>query len=109
MRHGDLSTTFKAVSEPTRRRILELLADGEHTVSELHAHFEMSQPAISQHLKVLLDAGLVEPVREGRTRVYRLLAEPLREVHDWAAHYERFWTQKLDALGKYLDHQEKNR
>ncbi|WP_438023663.1 ArsR/SmtB family transcription factor [Sorangium sp. So ce233] len=95
--------TFRAISDPTRRAILDALAQGERSVTELCAMFDVTQSAISQHLKVLRDAGLVTPRREGRSRIYRVEAEPLRAVHDWAAHYERFWTEKLDALGALLD------
>lgn len=98
--------TFRAIADPTRRAILDVLRSGERTVSELLEPFEMSQPALSQHLKVLRQAGLVEQRRDGRRRIYRLDAEPLREVYDWVAHYERFWDAKLDALGRFLDQQE---
>ncbi len=97
------AAVFRAVGDPTRRSILDLLANGECTVSELVARFGVSQPAISQHLKVLRSAGLVSQRREGRLRHYRLEPAPLREVYDWVAHYERFWDDKLSALGTYLD------
>lgn len=98
--------TFRAISDPTRRAILDALASGERAVGELGEHFPISQPALSQHLRVLRDAGLVAPRRDGRRRLYRLRPEPLRAVYDWVAHYERFWDAKLDALGAYLDTQE---
>ena len=93
---------FRAIADPSRRRMLDHLARGERTVTELCGLFEMSQPAISQHLKVLRDAGLVRDRREGRARIYSLDARPLAHVHDWLAHYERFWSVKLDALEALL-------
>jgi DNA-binding transcriptional ArsR family regulator len=97
---------FRAVADPTRRAILDLLADGERPVHDLVARFDVSQPAISQHLRVLRDAGLVSSRRDGRSQLYRVEAERLRAVHDWSAHYARFWTDRLRALGDHLDAQE---
>jgi DNA-binding transcriptional ArsR family regulator len=94
---------FRAVSDPTRRQMLELLGDRERTAAELAAPFDMTQPATSQHLRVLLDAGLVEVRKEGRHRVYSLDPRPLREVFDWARYFEGFWRKKLVALGRELD------
>jgi DNA-binding transcriptional ArsR family regulator len=94
---------FRAVSDPTRRALLDLLAGAERSVSELVAHFAMTQPAISQHLRILVAAGLATVRKAGRQRLYRVNAEPLRAVYDWAAHYERFWDDHLDRLGQYLD------
>ncbi len=94
---------FRAVADPTRRAILDLLMAGERAVNDLLKPFRMTQPAISQHLRVLREAGLVTERRDGRRRIYKLEAAPLRSVHEWAAHYERFWTDKLTTLGDYLD------
>jgi DNA-binding transcriptional ArsR family regulator len=94
---------FLAVSDPTRRGILDLLLVSESSVSDLVRPFRISQPAISQHLRILRQAGLVRVRRQGRERRYRLRGEQLRAVYDWVAHYERFWTEKLQALGAYLD------
>jgi DNA-binding transcriptional ArsR family regulator len=94
---------FRAVSDPSRRAILDELARGERTVTELCALFDVTQSAVSQHLRVLRDAGLVTPRLDGRHRYYRLEAAPLKAVYDWAAHYQRFWERKLDALGAVLD------
>jgi DNA-binding transcriptional ArsR family regulator len=94
---------FRAVSDPTRRQMLELLRGGERTAAELTAPFDMSQPAASQHLRVLREAGLVDVRKEGRHRVYRLEPQPLREVFDWAQYFEGFWRRKLSALGRELD------
>ena len=94
---------FRALGDPTRRAILDRLRRREEGVSQLCAPFAMSQPAISQHLRVLADAGLVRSRRRGRERLYRLNAKPLRAVFDWLEHYQTFWTEKLDALGEVLD------
>jgi len=106
-RRAAFPDTFAAVGDPTRRRVLDLLSRGEMPVRQIAAPFRMSRPAISQHLRILLDAGLVVVRRDGRERYYRLRARPLRQIHDWVAHYERFWQGKLKALGAYLDEEEK--
>ena len=93
---------YRAISDPTRRALLDLLAGREHQVSALAERFTMTQPAISQHLRVLREAGLVRERREGRNRVYRLQPEPLREAYDWLVQYERFWRHKLAELGEHL-------
>jgi DNA-binding transcriptional ArsR family regulator len=100
---------FAAVGDPTRRRVLDLLARGELPVRRIAAPFAMSRPAISQHLRILLRARLVQVRRDGRERYYRLHARPLRQIHDWVRHYERFWRGKLAALGDFLDAEEKKR
>ena len=97
---------FQAIAHPTRRRLLDELAAGEASVSRLASPFDMSRPAVSQHLRILREAKLVSERRVGRERLYRLEPEPLREVNDWLARYERFWTDKLEALGEYLDRQD---
>lgn len=97
---------FLAIADPTRRAILHRLANGEHTAGDLAAPFSASQSAISQHLGILRDAGLVRVRAEGRQRVYQLRPAPLKRVQRWISHYERFWNQKLDALGAYLDKEE---
>ena len=83
---------FRALADPTRRAVFERLAEGEMTVSELKAGFDISQPAISQHLRILLDAGLVRVRQDGRQRLYGLNARPLREVYDWASMYRNLFT-----------------
>ena len=97
---------FRAAADPTRRSMLDMLAEGERTVGELCESFSLTQPAISQHLKVLHDAKLVSRRRDGRRRFYSVRAGPLREIYEWVAHYERFWTDKLDELGVLLDGQD---
>ncbi len=94
---------FQAIADPTRRALLDRLRDGEQPVKQLAEPFNMSLPAISQHLQILCEAGLVQVRKAGRQRLYRLNPEPLKEVSDWITHYEPFWQEKLDALGKYLE------
>lgn len=97
-----LSTTFQALADPTRRAILARLAGGEATVSELAAPFDVSLPAISKHLRVLQRAGLIEQGRQAQWRPCRLTPEPLRDVADWVGRYRRHWEQRLDRLDDYL-------
>lgn len=97
---------FAAIAHPARRQILDLLAEGERPVNELASHFAMSRPAVSQHLRALLDAGLVQETRHGRERRYRLAPGRLAEVSAWLARYERFWRDGLRRLGDYLDSDE---
>jgi DNA-binding transcriptional ArsR family regulator len=94
---------FLALADPTRRRILDLLREGDHPVHALARPFDMSRPAVSQHLRILKDAGLVAMRREGREQRYRLRARALREAYDWLAHYEKFWRGRLEALGEHLE------
>lgn len=102
-RPGASADIFQAIADPTRRAILDRLRDGEQAVKQLAEPFDMSMPAISQHLQVLCEVGLVTQRKEGRHRLYRLNPEPLREVSEWVNPYERFWQEKLDTLGKYLE------
>jgi DNA-binding transcriptional ArsR family regulator len=97
-----LSTTFAALSDPTRRAILARLAAGEASVTELAEPFEMSLPAISKHLKVLERAGLIARGREAQWRPCRLKAGPLKGAADWLERYRRFWEQGFDRLEDYL-------
>lgn len=94
---------FSAIADPTRRRMLDLLAEGERAVSDLVAAFSLTQPSISDHLRVLREVGLVRVRREGRRRLYQLNPGKLKELADWVATYSRFWDKRLDALGSYLD------
>jgi DNA-binding transcriptional ArsR family regulator len=95
-------TPFDVLAEPTRRRVLELLLDDDHTVGELVDALDMSQPAVSKHLRVLRDAGLVESRVDAQRRVYSLRAEPLAELDAWLAPYRKFWRGKLAALQRHL-------
>jgi DNA-binding transcriptional ArsR family regulator len=95
--------TFEALAEPNRRRILDLLRDGERPVGELVHALDVSQPAVSKHLGVLRHAGLVEARVDAQRRLYRVRAEPLREIDDWIAPYRALWSSSLDALEDHLD------
>lgn len=98
---------FQAISSPVRRALLDKLSSREQTVRSLAKPFDMTLPAVSQQLKILKQAGLVTARRAGRWRVYRLNAEPLREVGRWLESYDRFWTARLKALGEDLARYEK--
>lgn len=97
-----LSTTFAALADPTRRAILARLASGQCSVTELAEPFDMSMPAISKHLKVLEHAGLIARGREAQWRPCKLDAGPLKEVSDWVERYRDFWEESLDRLDAYL-------
>lgn len=105
MRPADdaLSATFFALADPTRRAILERLADGAASVKELAAPFRMSGPAVSKHLRVLEHAGLVQRGREAQWRPRTLEAAPIREVLEWAAEFRRFWDASYARLDDYLE------
>jgi len=94
---------FAAIAAPPRREILQMLARRDTAVTEIAESFDMTMSAVSQHLTVLRNAGLVSQHKEGRQRIYRLNPEPLQVVADWLAFYEPFWTNKLTDLGRYLD------
>jgi len=99
---SDLSITFAALADPTRRAILARLALGETTVTKLAEPFQMSGPAISKHLKVLERAGLITRGREVQWRPCRLEAGPLKKASDWLERYRRFWEESFDRLDDYL-------
>ena len=98
-----LSTTFAALADPTRRAILARLATGECSVSELAEPFDMSLPGVSKHLRVLERAGLIARGREAQWRPCRIEAGPLKEVAAWAERYRHIWEARLDRLGDYLN------
>ena len=102
----NLNLTFAALADPTRRAIMARLIEGDATVTELASPFDMSLPAVSKHLTVLEDAGLIAREREGRTRRCRVRAEPLRAAAEWIEVYRRFWEEQLDALAAFLDEDE---
>ncbi len=102
MTSDHLSSTFAALADPTRRAILAKLAGGEASVTQIAEPFEMSMPAVSKHLKVLERAGLIARGREAQWRPARLEPARLKEVADWVAHYQRFWSESLDRLDVYL-------
>lgn len=94
---------FRAIADPGRRQMLDAMLDAERSVGELVGIVGLSQATVSQHLKVLRLAGLVEERREGRQRIYAARAAELRVVADWVAQYEAFWSDRLDRLGDLLD------
>jgi len=94
---------FQAIADPTRRGLLRLLDDGEKPVTVLSGHFPMSRTAVSKHLRILSDAGLVKERKVGRETRYRLDPEPLLELKRWLAYYERYWENKLSALQRYVE------
>jgi len=97
-----LSIVFSALADPTRRSILAQLADGEATVNQLAEPFPISLQAVSKHLKVLEQAGLITRGRDAQWRPCRLEAAPLRDVTEWADQYRQFWDERYDRLGTYL-------
>ena len=102
MPDDQLSVTFAALADPTRRAILARLSRSEASVTELAGPFDMSLPAISKHLKVLERAGLIARTRDAQWRPCRLAASPLKDVADWVEHYRRFWEESFDRLDDYL-------
>jgi DNA-binding transcriptional ArsR family regulator len=93
---------FGAIADPTRRALLDALIDGEKTVSSLAEPFAMSLPAISHHLRIMREVGVVTERWDGRERYYRVSPAVLKQVADWVHHYEAFWSGKLDALGRHV-------
>ena len=104
MATDQLSTTFAALSDPTRRAILARLLSGERSVTELAEPFDMSLPAISKHLRVLERAGLIARRKEAQWRRCRIEAGPLKEVANWTERYRHVWEERLDRLDLYLQH-----
>ena len=102
MATDQLSATFAAIADPTRRAILARLASGQASVTELAKPFDMTLPAVSKHLKVLEHAGLISRGRDAQWRPCRLEAGRLREVADWVERYRRFWEESFDRLDDYL-------
>jgi DNA-binding transcriptional ArsR family regulator len=104
----ELSATFAALADPTRRAILARLAQGEATVNELAAPFNLSLPGVSKHLKVLQHAGLISQGRRAQWRPCRLEPAPLREAADWIATYRHIWEERFDRLDEYLRELQRN-
>ena len=98
-----MTLAFDVLAEPNRRRILDVLRDGERPVGAIVGELEISQPAVSKHLRVLREAGLVESRTEGQRRLYRVRAEPLQEIDEWLEPYRVIWASHLDALERHLD------
>lgn len=97
---------FQAVADPTRRRLLRLLDDGEQSVGALSRHFTTSRTAVSKHLRILADAGLVKERRVGRETRYRMDPDPLLELKRWLSYYDRYWDNKLAALQRFVESDE---
>ena len=98
-----MQSVFDVIAEPNRRAILGLLASAEQSVGEIERQLRLPQPAVSKHLRVLRDAGLVESTVDAQRRLYRLKPEPLEELDAWLAPFRRFWSAHLDALERHLD------
>ncbi|MGG2200195.1 MULTISPECIES: ArsR/SmtB family transcription factor [Paenibacillus] len=94
---------FQAIADPTRRKLLKLLVDQEMPVTVISGHFPISRTAVSKHLRILADAGLVKDRKVGRETRYRLEPEPLLELKRWLAYYERFWENKLSTLKRFVE------
>jgi len=92
---------FHAVADPTRREVLHLLSEKDQSIAELSSHFDVSRTAVVKHLNVLTEAGLVRGEKRGREKIYFLQPEPLKELRDWLAYYEKYWYNKLTKL-KYV-------
>ncbi|MEM9952677.1 MAG: metalloregulator ArsR/SmtB family transcription factor [Chloroflexota bacterium] len=103
-----VADVFTAIAHPVRREILDHLRADDATVTHLASQFDMSRPAVSQHLAILLEVGLVSREAQGRTNRYRLEPEKLEEVDVWMRHYRRFWNKKLDALDTFLKKMDTN-
>ena len=97
-----LDRTFAALADPTRRRILEHLAGGDHCVTDLARPYRMSLPAVSKHLRVLENAGLVRRKRDGRVHRLKLEAKPMQQAQAWIEEYRKFWEASFDRLDEYL-------
>jgi DNA-binding transcriptional ArsR family regulator len=100
---------LQALSDPTRRRIVELLADGERTAGDIAAQFPVTRPAVSRHLRVLRETGLVRARGEAQRRLYSLDPAPLAELDEWLGRYRGFWAQRLDALETQLRRERRKR
>jgi DNA-binding transcriptional ArsR family regulator len=101
------ATTFDVLAEPTRRRILDLLLDRERPVGELVKKLKLSQPGVSKHLRVLREAGLVSVRNDAQRRIYEIRPEPLEEIAEWLEPYRRLWADRLDALERHLDEEDR--
>ncbi len=99
---------LEALAEPTRRRIVELLAERERSAGEIASHFRTSRPAISRHLRVLREQGLVHAREDGQRRLYSLDTGPLQELDEWLQRYRGFWDNRLDALDTEIQRRRRN-
>jgi DNA-binding transcriptional ArsR family regulator len=103
---ASLDAVFAALADPTRRQVVKLLADGSRPVTELSQPFSMSLPGFMKHLRILENAGLLKREKEGRVVSCTLSAEPMKEASEWLTRYREFWERRLDALARFLYHQE---
>jgi len=103
-----VESVFEIIAEPNRRAILGLLVSSEQSVGEIERQLQMSQPAVSKHLRVLRDAGFVEATVDAQRRLYRLKPEPFQELEAWLAPFRRFWSAHLDALERHLDRMDRS-
>ncbi|SDX51281.1 helix-turn-helix transcriptional regulator [Paenibacillus sp. CF384] len=94
---------FQAIADPTRREVLKLLVDREMPVTAITGHFPMTRTAVSKHLRILAEAGLVKERKVGRETRYRLETQPLQELKNWLNYYERFWDNKMSALQRFVE------
>lgn len=104
-----MDLTFAALSDASRRRIVELLVDGERSVNDLVAELDIAQSGVSRHLKILRDAGFVSVRADGQKRLYALRAEPLRELDAWMDRYRAWWETRLDAMARQLAKKKRER
>ena len=104
-----VETVFEIIAEPNRRAILSLLVSSEQSVGEIERQLLMSQPAVSKHLRVLREAGIVESTVQAQRRLYRLKPEPLQELDAWLQPFRRFWSAHVDALERHLDRMEQDK
>ena len=104
-----MESAFAIIAEPNRRAILSLLVLSQQSVGEIERRLRMPQPTVSKHLRVLRDAGFVESTVDAQRRLYRLKPEPLQEVDDWLDQFRRFWSERVDALERYLDRMDQSR
>jgi DNA-binding transcriptional ArsR family regulator len=103
VRRQQRDVVFRAIADPTRRKILALLRDRQQTVGEIAGNFSTSRPAISKHLRLLQSAGLVVTNQRGTARICELNAKPLRAINDWLQEYEAFWNENLGSLKNYVE------
>lgn len=99
---------FQAIADPTRREIIDLISHNELNVNEVAENFDISRPAVSKHIKILMQSGLVLVTKKGRDRYCRANLAKLREVNEWVLRYKEFWNDKLDALGSFLENETNN-
>jgi len=104
-----VAVAFEVLAEPNRRRILDLVREGERPVNDLVDALELSQPAVSKHLRILREAGLVEVRTDAQRRLYRVNPGPLRDLDAWLAPYRRLWSSRLDDLERHLDEMTEDR